>query len=365
MLEAFFSRIGVCERLRSGPAGRHLDGFAKYLARSSYRQVVGRALLHAAWHFASWAQGGGIPLAALDGLALERFQDHLSSCHCVGPNGGRGKNARDGSRLFLRFLVRCGVVSEQEDDARNQRRHPNYTKPELLAEAPNQVWSWDITKLRGPVKWTYYYLYVILDIFSRYVVGWMLAHRESAALAQRLIAESCRKQDIEPDQLTLHADRGSSMRSKPVGLLLADLGVTKTHSRPYVSNDNPYSESQYLEDKEMSALLESVDPNSRNGRRDYALILFLYNTGARVQEVVDLKIDALRLQAPYQVKLVGKGRKERTCPLWPETVAALQSYLDDRAPELPNVLSVFVNANRKPITRFGIEDILNLVEIGE
>ena len=117
-------------------------------------------------------------------------------------------------------------------ERRNQRRHPNYTKPELLAEAPNQVWSWDITKLRGPVKWTYYYLYVILDIFSRYVVGWMLAHRESAALAQRLIAESCRKQDIEPDQLTLHADRGSSMRSKPVGLLLADLGVTKTHSRP-------------------------------------------------------------------------------------------------------------------------------------
>ena len=141
-------------------------------------------------------------------------------------------------RTMYRILEEHGEVRER----RNQRRHPNYTKPELLAEAPNQVWSWDITKLRGPVKWTYYYLYVILDIFSRYVVGWMLAHRESAALAQRLIAESCRKQDIEPDQLTLHADRGSSMRSKPVGLLLADLGVTKTHSRPYVSNDNPYSE---------------------------------------------------------------------------------------------------------------------------
>ena len=131
-------------------------------------------------------------------------------------------------RTMYRILEEHGEVRER----RNQRRHPNYTKPELLAEAPNQVWSWDITKLRGPVKWTYYYLYVILDIFSRYVVGWMLAHRESAALAQRLIAESCRKQDIEPDQLTLHADRGSSMRSKPVGLLLADLGVTKTHSRP-------------------------------------------------------------------------------------------------------------------------------------
>ena len=144
-------------------------------------------------------------------------------------------------RTMYRILEEHGEVRER----RNQRRHPNYTKPELLAEAPNQVWSWDITKLRGPVKWTYYYLYVILDIFSRYVVGWMLAHRESAALAQRLIAESCRKQDIEPDQLTLHADRGSSMRSKPVALLLADLGVTKTHSRPYVSNDNPYSESQF------------------------------------------------------------------------------------------------------------------------
>ena len=114
----------------------------------------------------------------------------------------------------------------------------------------------------------------------------------------------------------------------------------------------------YLEDKEMSALLESVDQNSRNGRRDYALILFLYNTGVRVQEVVDLKTGDLRLQAPYQVKLVGKGRKERTCPLWPETVAALQSYLDDRALEQPDVLSVFVNANRQTITRFGIRHIV-------
>jgi putative transposase len=144
-------------------------------------------------------------------------------------------------RTMYRILSEHGEVRER----RNQLRHPNYRKPELLAEAPNQVWSWDITKLRGPVKWTYYYLYVILDIFSRYVTGWMLAHRESAELARRLIAESCRKQDIEPGQLTIHADRGSSMRSKSVALLLADLGVTKTHSRPHVSNDNPYSESQF------------------------------------------------------------------------------------------------------------------------
>jgi len=144
-------------------------------------------------------------------------------------------------RTMYRILEAHGEVRER----RNQLRHPNYKKPELLAVAPNEVWSWDITKLRGPVKWTYFYLYVILDIFSRYVVGWMVAHRESAELARRLISETCRKQDIEPDQLTIHADRGSSMRSKSVALLLSDLGITKTHSRPYVSNDNPYSEAQF------------------------------------------------------------------------------------------------------------------------
>ena len=118
-------------------------------------------------------------------------------------------------------------------------------KPELVATEPNQVWSWDITKLRGPAKWTYYYLYVILDIYTRYVVGWMVATRESAALAKELIRQTCAKQGIGADQLTIHADRGSSMTSKPVAFLLADLGVTQSHSRPHVSNDNPYSEAQF------------------------------------------------------------------------------------------------------------------------
>jgi putative transposase len=144
-------------------------------------------------------------------------------------------------RTMYRLLATHGEVRERRD----QLRHPWYEKPELLATGPNQVWSWDITKLLGPVKWTYFYLYVILDIFSRYVVGWMAAHRESSALAKRLVEETCRKQGIVPGQLTMHADRGSSMRSKPLALLLADLGVTKTHSRPHVSNDNPYSESQF------------------------------------------------------------------------------------------------------------------------
>ena len=133
----------------------------------------------------------------------------------------------------------------QTGDRRRQATHPPKVKPELVAHQPNSVWSWDITKLHGPAKWTYYYLYVILDIYSRYVVGWMIASRESKTLAERLIAETIREQNIGGDQLTLHADRGSSMTSKPVALLLADLGVTRSHSRPHVSNDNPFSESQF------------------------------------------------------------------------------------------------------------------------
>ena len=141
-------------------------------------------------------------------------------------------------RTMYRILEEHAELRERRD----QLRHPNYEKPVLLATGPNQVWSWDITKLLGPMKWVYFHLYVILDIFSRYVVGWMLAERESAELAKRLIKETCSKQGIVAEQLTLHADRGTSMKSKPLAMLLSDLGVTKTHSRPQVSNDNPYSE---------------------------------------------------------------------------------------------------------------------------
>lgn len=144
-------------------------------------------------------------------------------------------------RTMYRILDAACEVRER----RNQLRHPNYKKPELLATAPNQVWSWDITKMLGPAKWSYFYLYVIIDIFSRYVVGWMVADAESNALAQRFIEETVVKQQIVPGQLTIHADRGSAMKSKPVAFLLADLGITKTHSRPYVSDDNPYSEAQF------------------------------------------------------------------------------------------------------------------------
>lgn len=144
-------------------------------------------------------------------------------------------------RTMHRILAENAELRERRDHL----RHPAYERPELLATAPNQLWSWDITKLHGPAKWTYFYLYVILDVFSRYVVGWMVAHRETATLARKLLAETCERENIQPGQLVVHADRGSSMTSKPVAFLLADLGVTKTHSRPHVSDDNPFSEAQF------------------------------------------------------------------------------------------------------------------------
>src|SRR4051794_33948387 len=132
-------------------------------------------------------------------------------------------------RTMYRVLAENLEVRERRD----QLRHPNPPVPQLHATKPNELWSWDITKLHGPAKWTYFYLYVVLDVFSRYVVGWMVAHRESATLAQKLLAQTCERQGVAPGQLTIHADRGSSMTSKPVALLMADLGVTKTHSRPH------------------------------------------------------------------------------------------------------------------------------------
>ena len=145
----------------------------------------------------------------------------------------------------VRTMYRILKAHKEVRERRDQLRHNSYAKPELLAEEPNQVWSWDITKLKGPAKWTYYYLYVIMDIFSRYIVGWMVASREKGTLAKKLIELSCNKQGIKPEQLAIHSDRGSSMTSKPVAFLLADLGVTKSLSRPYTSSDNPYSEAQF------------------------------------------------------------------------------------------------------------------------
>ncbi len=177
--------------------------------------------------------------AVLDQLHSERFVDKA-------PAEAYAALLDEGVYLCsIRTMYRILAEADEVRERRNQVRRPNYKKPELLATGPNQVWSWDITKLLGPAKWTYFYLYVILDIFSRYVVGWMIASRESADLAQRLIRETVEKQGVAEDQLTIHSDRGPSMKSHGVAQLLAALGITKSHSRPHVSNDNPFSESQF------------------------------------------------------------------------------------------------------------------------
>lgn len=177
--------------------------------------------------------------AVLAHLYSDRFQDQspMEVCATLLDEGHYYCSVR----TMYRLLAQAGQTRER----RAQLVHPAYAKPELLTSAPNQLWSWDITKLLGPAKWTYFYLYVILDVYSRYVVGWMIAHRESAELAKQLFADTCAKQNIKENELTIHADNGSSMTSRSVAFLLSDLGITKTHSRPHVSNDNPYSESQF------------------------------------------------------------------------------------------------------------------------
>jgi putative transposase len=177
--------------------------------------------------------------AVLEQLHAERFVD-------ASPAAVYATLLDEGTYLASeRTMYRVLAANAEVRERRAQLRHPAYAKPELLATAPNELWSWDITKLKGPAKRTWFYLYVILDVFSRYVPGWMVATRESAALAERLIADTVAKQGIEPGTLTIHADRGSSMASKPVALLLADLGIAKSHSRPHTSNDHPYSEAQF------------------------------------------------------------------------------------------------------------------------
>ena len=188
------------------------------------------------------------PARALSQQERERVVDVLSSDRFVDRSPAEvfatlldEKTYLCSERTMYRVLAECQPVRER----RNQLQHPQYAKPELMATAPNQVWSWDITKLLGPKKWTYYYLYVLLDIYSRYAVGWMVADRENSALAGRLIEETCTKQGVEPKVLTLHSDRGSPMTSKCTAQLLGDLGVTRSLSRPQVSDDNPFSEAQF------------------------------------------------------------------------------------------------------------------------
>jgi putative transposase len=190
----------------------------------------------------------GLQPRALTGAERTEVRDTLNSSEFVDESPPTVYATLLDSGIYMcsvptmyRVLRAYGEVHER----RRQATHPATVKPELVAEAPNQVWSWDITKLHGPVKWNYFYLYVVIDIFSRYVTAWMLARAENAHLAKVLIKEAVARQGIEKGQLSLHMDRGSPMRAKPFAFLLADLGVTKSFSRPHVSDDNPYSESHF------------------------------------------------------------------------------------------------------------------------
>jgi len=176
----------------------------------------------------------------LELLWSERFVD-CSPAQIYATLLDEGRYLASERTMYRLLAATTGGVRERRD----QLTHPAYQRPELLAERPNEVWSWDISKLKGPAKWTCFYLYAILDVFSRYIVGWTVQHCESAELAKALIAQAAAQQHVKPGTLTVHADRGSSMTSKPVAFLLADLGVTKTHTRPYTSSDNPYSEAHF------------------------------------------------------------------------------------------------------------------------
>jgi len=195
----------------------------------------------------------GLPVKRKSGLALkeEERQQVLDTLHSERfvdqtPYEIYARLMDEGHYLCsIRTMYRILNEEKEVKERRKGHRQKHYKKPELLATCPNQVWSWDITKLKTGAKWQYVHLYVIMDIFSRYVVGWMVAQRESASLAEQLIGQTCEKQNIQPKQLTLHADRGPSMKSKTVAQLLSDLMVMKTHNRPHVSNDNPFSESQF------------------------------------------------------------------------------------------------------------------------
>jgi putative transposase len=275
---------------------------------------------------------------ALQILNSERFRDTSpGEVYAVLLDEG---NRICSERTMYRILARHGMTVE-----RRQSAPRNYKKPELLATKPNELWSWDITKLKGPTKWTYYYLYKIIDVFSRNVVGWMVAHQESAALAEGLIADTILKQEIRPGQLTIHADRGSSMTSVTVGQLLADLGVTKTHSRPHVSNDNPYSESGFKTLKYRPGFPEYF--GSIEDARLFCKEFFIwYNTEHRHSGIAMLTPDNVHYN-------------QCECILYARSVTLMNAYLDHPERFVKGVPSVeqvpkevWIN---KPITKELVE----------
>ena len=285
----------------------------------------------------------------LDVLASPRFVDR-SPAEVVATLLDEGRYLC-AERTMYRILAANQPVRER----RNQRSHPCYTKPELVATGPNQTWSWDITRLRGPKRWTSFYLYVLLDIFSRYVVGWMVADRENAALAATLIEETCLKQGIEPQVLTLHSDRGAPMTSKCTAQLLADLGVTRSLSRPQVSDDNPFSEAQFKTLKYSPRLPWPLRRHYRRHRLLPVVLPLVQHRDHRHAGIAMLTPDDVHHhRAPDVLAQRGRtlqaacGPSPRTLrPRHPETRPASRSRLDQPTRHFHNRRNESVNRNRR------------------
>ena len=252
-----------------------------------------------------------------------------------------------------RTMYRILAENKEIRDRRDQLHHPSYARPELLATAPNQLWSWDITKLKGPEKWNHYHLYVVLDVYSRYVVGWMVADRESATLATKLIAEICKREHIEPGQLALRADRGSSMRSKCLALMFADLGVTKTHSRPHVSDDNSYSESH---SKRLSIARISPRASARSKMRAHSattsstgtissIITLRWHCSRRTMSITAPRRSDSRVALPSSLSPLRSIRRASSPALRTPALCRLPHGSTNRArqPRQPSRLCKFIN----------------------
>lgn len=235
-----------------------------------------------------------------------------------------------------RTMYRVLAANREVYERRAQRRHPVYAAPELLATAPNQLWTWDITKLKGPVKWSFFHLYVLLDVFSRYVVGWLVADREAAALAHELIATSCARQGIVPGQLTVHADRGAAMTSRSIALLYEDLGIRQSHSRPSVSNDNPFSEAHFKTIKYRPDFPERF--GSLRHSRDHCADLFpWYNTEHRHS--------ALGFHTPHDVHfgLAADRQAQRSAVLAAAYAAHPERFVGGLPTPAPLPTAVYIN----------------------
>jgi site-specific recombinase XerD len=308
MLEAFVSRSEDCERLRSGPAGQYLDGFAEYLGRSSYRQLVGRLRIHTAWHFTSWAQSCGIPITALDEVALERFQHHLSSCQCVGPNGGKdSRDARAGSRLFLRFLVRCGVVSKHEDDT-----------PRIPALV--QAFRAWLVKHRGVTE-------VTLRMYGERIIVLLNALGEdpSCLQAQNLrdfVLSYARKYSIKTTKYMISAIRMFLRFLASEGMCAAGL----EHAIPTVANWHLSTLPRYLPASDVEQVIDACDDSTELGARDRAIIMLLSRLGLRSGDILELRLGDIDW-AKGRLVVCGKSTRQSELPLTQEVGDALLTYL--------------------------------------